>query len=311
MPSFKNFFSKYGIFILFFTLILINAFITPNFFRFGTLRNLLLQVYPILIVSIGLTLVISSGGIDISTGAIMAISASVTARLFDMGLGPTSAILCGLIAGSLAGFFNGFVIAKFKVQPIVMTLIVMITGRGLSQIILGELYISFYGTPLADLGNLKVGHTIPVQVLVMIFFGGIIAYIVKSMKLGREIEAIGDNINASRLSGISISQVTIIVYIICGFLSSIAGILESARINAVNAGTLGLGVELEAIAAVAIGGTSFSGGKARILGTIIGALLIQLVTVIVNMNNIQFHYSLVIKALIVVLALYSQKQTNS
>jgi ribose/xylose/arabinose/galactoside ABC-type transport system permease subunit len=130
------------------------------------------------------------------------------------------------------------------------------------------------------------------------------------MKIGREIEAIGDNRVAARLSGVGIAKVTTMVYVICGFLSAIAGILEAARINTVNAGTLGLGVELEAIAAVAIGGTSFSGGKAHVMGTIVGALLIQLVTVMVNMNNIPFHYSLVIKAAIVVLALYSQKHTD-
>lgn len=309
--SLQEYFSKYGALSFFVILIILNAFITPNFLRIGTFRNLLLQGYPILVVALGMTLVISSGGIDISVGSIMALSSSVTARLFTSGFGLIPSVAAGLLAACLCGLFNGFMISRFRIQPIVITLILMIGGRGLAQIILGELFISFYGTPFADIGSWKIGSTIPVQVVIILFLIVTTYFAVNKMTFGQYVEAVGDNYNAARLSGININLVILAVYSSCGLLCGVAGIVEAARINAVNAGSLGLLVELDAIAAVAIGATPFTGGKARIIGTVIGALIVQLVTIIVNMNNIQFHYSLVIKACIIIIALYLQKERSN
>jgi ribose transport system permease protein len=299
---------KYGTLSFFVMLLLSNAFITPNFVSYGTIRNLLLQVFPIMLVSLGMMMVISSGGIDVSVGVVMSISASVTVKLFSSGFGLPSSIIAGLSAACLCGLFNGIMIARFRIQPIVITLILMIAGRGLAQIILGELSVSFYYTTLADLGSYKLGGLIPVQIIIMLVVIAAMGFIVKTTVFARHVEAIGDNYRASKLSGINIPFVIIGVYVLCGALSGLAGIMEAARINSVNAASLGLMVELDAIAAVAIGGTPFSGGKARILGTVFGALIVQLVTIIVNMNNIQFHYSLVIKAIIIVLTLYLQRE---
>jgi ribose transport system permease protein len=259
-------------------------------------------------VALGMTLVIASGGIDISVGAIMAIAGSVTAKLIVSGAGLALSFTAGLLAACLCGAFNGIMVARFRIQPIVITLILMIGGRGLAQIILGELFISFYDTPFAALGSLTVGRIIPVQIVVMAAGVAIMAFLVNGMKFGRSVEAIGDNSRAARLSGINIPVVLLQVYVACGLLAGVAGIVEAARINAVNAGSLGLYIELDAIASVAIGATPFSGGKARMLGTVIGALIVQIVTVSVNMNNIQFHYSLVIKAVVIILALYLQRE---
>jgi len=299
---------KYGTLSFFVILLLSNAFITPNFVSYGTIRNLLLQVFPIMLVSLGMMMVISSGGIDVSVGVVMSISASVTVKLFSSGFGLPSSIIAGLSAACLCGLFNGIMIARFRIQPIVITLILMIAGRGLAQIILGELSVSFYYTTLADLGSYKFGGLILVQIIIMLVVIAAMGFIVKTTVFARHVEAIGDNYRASKLSGINIPFVIIGVYVLCGALSGLAGIMEAARINSVNAASLGLMVELDAIAAVAIGGTPFSGGKARILGTVFGALIVQLVTIIVNMNNIQFHYSLVIKAIIIVLTLYLQRE---
>jgi ribose transport system permease protein len=299
---------KYGTLSFFVILLLSNAFITPNFVSYGTIRNLLLQVFPIMLVSLGMMMVISSGGIDVSVGVVMSISASVTVKLFSSGFGLPSSIIAGLSAACLCGLFNGVMIARFRIQPIVITLILMIAGRGLAQIILGELSISFYYTTLADLGSYKLGGLIPVQIIIMLVVIAVMGFIVKTTVFARHVEAIGDNYRASKLSGVNIPFVIIGVYVLGGALSGFAGIMEAARINSVNAASLGLMVELDAIAAVAIGGTPFSGGKARILGTVFGALIVQLVTIIVNMNNIQFHYSLVIKAIIIVLTLYLQRE---
>ena len=304
----RRYLNKYGTLIFFAILLISNAFFTPNFVSYGTIRNLLLQVFPIMLVSLGMMMVISSEGIDISVGAIMSISASVTVKLFSLGYGLLPSVLAGLSAACLCGLFNGGMIARFRIQPIVITLILMIAGRGLAQIILGELSMSFYYTTLADLGAYKAGGLIPVQFIIMLVVIIAMGFIVKTTVFARHVEAIGDNYRASKLSGVNIPFVIIGVYALCGALSGLAGIMEAARINSVNAASLGLLVELDAIAAVAIGGTPFTGGKARILGTVLGALIVQLVTIIVNMNNIQFHYSLVIKAVIIVLALYLQKE---
>lgn len=304
----RRYLYKYGTLTFFVILLISNAFFTPNFVSYGTIRNLLLQVFPIMLVSLGMMMVISSEGIDISVGAIMSISASVTVKLFSLGYGLLPSVLAGLSAACLCGLFNGGMIARFRIQPIVITLILMIAGRGLAQIILGELSMSFYYTTLADLGAYKAGGLIPVQFIIMLVVIIAMGFIVKTTVFARHVEAIGDNYRASKLSGVNIPFVILGVYALCGSLSGLAGIMEAARINSVNAASLGLLVELDAIAAVAIGGTPFTGGKARLLGTVLGALIVQLVTIIVNMNNIQFHYSLVIKAVIIVLALYLQRE---
>jgi len=300
--------------IFFLLLIVLNAFITPNFFSRGTLMNTLVQAFPIVLIGLGMTMVISSGGIDISVGAIMALAAALAARLFtsDMaffnaGFGLPISIACGLAAGSLCGLFNGFLVSKCRIQPIIVTLVMMIAGRGLAQTILGQPVVSLFLTPFNSMGTHTVVGGVPVQIVVLLVAVGVMLFVVRKTVFAKWVEALGDNRRAARLAGISTAAVTTGVYVLCGLLCAIAGVMEAARTGGVNAKELGLTIELDAIAAVAIGGTPFSGGRARIFGTVIGAIVVQLVTVIVNMNNIQFHYSLIFKALIVVIALWSQR----
>jgi len=299
--------------IAFFLALIVLAIITPNFLSIGTLRNTLVQVFPVMLVALGMTMVISSGGIDISVGAIMAISGAVTTRLYvtgveSMGLAPMGlapALACGVGAACLCGLFNGMLVARFGIQPIVVTLVVMIAGRGLAQIILGKLVTSLSFTTLGAFGGAKwLG--VPVQIYIMVIAVGVMIFVVKKTNFAKRVEAVGDNCRAARLVGINTVFVTAGVYVLCGVLCSIAGIMEAARVNEVNVGTLGSTVLLDAIAAVAIGGTPFSGGRARILGTVFGAIVIQLVTIIVTMNDVQFHYSLLFKAVIMIVAILIQ-----
>jgi galactofuranose transport system permease protein len=296
------------------TLILVvalNAAITPNFVDRGTLRNFLLQIQPTLLVALGMTLVIATGGIDISVGAIMALSASVTGKAYTSGSGLALALVAGVATAAVCGLFNGLLVAKFRIQPVIVTLILMIGGRGLAQVVLGELFLSTYGTDISTLGSLTLFGFLPVQVLVMGAVAGSLLFAAERTVFGRYLEAIGDNRNAARLVGIRLPFYLMLVYLICGVTSGVAGILEGARINAINAGTLGLLIELDAIAAVAIGGTAFRGGKPRVGGTLVGASIVQLVTMMVNMNDIPFHYSLIVKAAIVIVALYLQRERLS
>jgi galactofuranose transport system permease protein len=290
--------------------IIMNTIITPNFFDAGTLRNLMLQVFPILIVALGMTLVIATGGIDISVGAIMAIAASTVTMLFDKGVPLLASILIGLFVAALCGLFNGILISKFEIQPIIVTLILLVSGRGLAQIILGDLMISFYGSSYAALGSMRLFGFIPIQVIIMILFILVIYLIVNNMGIGKKIIAIGDSKKAARLSGINVTGVLIFVYVACAVLAGVAGIMETSRINSINAGKFGILMELDAIAATALGGTSFNGGKVKVIGTVMGALIMSLITITVNMNNIPYNYSLLLKAIIIIIMLISQKENT-
>jgi len=302
-----TFVKNYGMLLFFVLLLVLNAFITPNFLSVGTLDKTLRQVFPIMLVALGMTLVISSGGIDISVGAIMAVSAAVTARLYDPEGSVFLPLCCGALAAALCGLLNGVLIARFKIQPIVMTLVVMFAGRGLAQMIQGEAPISLMFTPFEDFGRYRIAG-VPVQVAIMLVAVVAMLLIVKKTVFAKQVEAIGDNSTAARLVGVRMFSVTVGVYVLCSILCAIAGNMEAARVGSVDGGKLGRFIELDAIAAVAIGGTSFAGGRARVLGTVFGAIVVQLVTVIVNMNDIQDHYSLILKAFVLVVAVWAQRE---
>jgi ribose transport system permease protein len=304
----KEFFNKYGTVVFFAVLIVFNAFKTPNFVSPGTLKNTLVQVFPVMLVALGMTMVISSGGIDISVGAVMAISGAVMARLYSSGVGLAPALLCSVVAACLCGLFSGVLITRFKIQPIIVTLGVMIAGRGLAHIIAGKLSTSLYMTSFGNFGSYWVGGVVPVQVALVVLAVGGMYLVVRKTNFAKRVEAIGDNPRAARLVGINTSLVIAGVYVLCAFLCAVAGNMEAARISCVNVGSLGRLIELDAIAAVAIGGTPFSGGRARILGTALGAVIVQLVTITVTMNKMPFEYSLVLKAVIVVVALWAQRK---
>jgi len=309
---------NYSMVFFFLVLLVLNTVFTPNFLTTGTLDNTLRQVFPIMLVALGMTLVISSGGIDISVGAIMAISAAVTAKVFteelflipSIGFGPGASVICasgcGVLAASLCGLLNGVLISKFKVQPIIVTLIVMFAGRGVAQMILGDMPVSLLFTPFEELGRYRLWRA-PVQVVVMVPLAAIMFFVVRKTVFAKRVEAIGDNPRAARLVGVNIFTVTIGVYVLCSVLCGLAGVMDAARGARVDASRLGMYIELDAIAAVAIGGTCFSGGRARILGTVFGAVVVQLVTVIVNMNNIQYEYSLILKAMVLIAAVWAQR----
>ena len=304
-----DFLGNHGTMLFFVALIALNVFMTPNFLSTGTLQNVLVQVFPIMLVALGMTLVISSGGIDISVGSTMAISAAVSARLYTSDVGLAASIGCGIVAAALCGLFNGVLVSRFKIQPIIVTLVVMIAGRGLAMRIQGQLSTSLEYTPFGEFGLYKIAGKVPVQVAIMAAVVAAMLFLVKRTVFAKHVEAIGDNPRAARLVGINTFAVTSGVYAVCAVLCALAGNMEAARLAGVNVAQLGLLIELDAIAAVAIGGTPFTGGRARIMGTVFGAIVVALVPVIVNMNNIPTHYSLVLKALIVIVAMWPQKKS--
>ncbi len=297
-------------------LIIFNIFITPHFLSAETLTNNLYQVAITVILAMGMTLVIATGGIDLSVGAVMSIAGSVAAlivvgRLFSL-TGPVSyivAILAALLIAVLCGLFNGVLVTAFRIQPIVATLILYIAGRGIAEVLVNGV-VDFSNPAFRFIGGGAV-LGIPFQVVVMAIIVIFFIWLVRSTIFGRQVVATGGNEPAARLAGIPVARVKLAVYIILGFLAGIAGVFYISNNSSADPGGIGLGMELNAIAAVAVGGSSLLGGQANIVGTFIGAVFIQLLTSTLTANNVSADISRVVEALLIILAVYLQTQRKS
>lgn len=304
---------KFGAVYAFVILVVVDSLLNKNFLALNTLWNLSIQVLPILLTALGMLLVISTSGIDISTGSLMAVAGVLCAKFItgQIALGNGSiplAMIMGLLAATLLGAVNGTLIAQFKIQPIIVTLVLYIAGRGIAQLMSDGSTLVFYNTPFNDLGVMRLGGQVPLQLLLEIAFVLIFAFLLKKTTFGYYIQAIGENEKAATLSGIQTKSVLVAVYAISGFMAGCAGLMTSARACCADPNSLGALAEMDAIAAVAIGGTSMNGGKARIMGTVFGALIIQLITMTINMNNIHYAYARILKGLIIVIAVYLQRE---
>ena len=304
-----NFIVDYSALIVALVLIIINVIFTPNFFAITTISNIVIQMTSTLLISLGMTWVIASGEIDISVGSVMALSSMVSVKLLDYGL--LTAMAGGMLVGIASGALIGFLVARFDIQPMIVSMTLMIGLRGVAQILNDSKILRFDNDAYAQIGRAKIFGNLPIQILIMLFFIVIIWFISSKTIFGIKIEAVGDNREASRLSGINTLMVLVSIYAVTGLLSSCAGIIETARLYASDANTLGKAIEMDAISAVAIGGTSMIGGKPNIVGTIFGVIIVQVLTTMVNMNNISYQYSLVLKAIVIVVALYGQRFLQS
>jgi galactofuranose transport system permease protein len=295
----------YGALAALLLLLIINSVFTPNFFDFNNFRNILLQVSPTVLVAVGMTLVIATGGIDLSVGSVMAIASAVAATSLDYGAG--AAVILALAAAALAGAFNGALITGFRIQPIIVTLALLISGRGVAQVLSnGGQLIPFSNPSFEYLGGGKVAG-VPLQVMVMASVVGLAVFAMRATPFGRYVAAVGGNEAASRLAGVRVHRTKVIVYTLSGLLAGLAGLIETARLGASDAQRVGLNIELDAIAATVVGGTPLTGGRATVLGTLVGALIMQVITTGFVMNGISYAWSLVIKAAIIVAAVYIQR----
>ena len=286
-------------------LVAANLLFTRNFATVSNLWNVLLQVSPTMLVAIGMTLVITTGGIDLSVGSIMAVASAVAAT--NLHRGPVVASILGLGVAVGIGAFNGALISGLRVQPIVVTLAALIAGRGIAQVISeGGQLISFDNPAFERLGRGHIGP-VPVQVVVMMIVVLVAGVLMRSTVLGRYILAVGGNEAAANLAGVNVRAIKTAVYAISGFLAGLAGLIETARLGASDASKVGLNIELDAIAAVVVGGTSLTGGVASIAGTFVGAMIMQIITTAFNMLLIPFSWSLVLKAAIILFVVYGQR----
>lgn len=285
-------------------LLVVNCLFTKGFFSIQTLWNLVVQIAPVIFVALGMTFIISSGGIDISVGSTMAVAGMMVVQLMPK-TGLFMAIVLGIFCGGLIGCINGLIIARFRLQPIIVTLGTQIAGRGIAQLI-GNGYILRYDSEALMSMATKRFAGIPVQFFYLLVIVLIYVLIARRSTFARYVEAMGDNYKASWISGIRVNRYTVMIYVLSGLMSACAGILTIARAGAADPDTIGSGLELTAIAAVAIGDTKMTGGKAKMIGTVLGAFILQIITIAFNMNNVPYEWSLVAKTFIIILAVFLQ-----
>jgi ribose transport system permease protein len=285
---------------------------SENFFKFSNIIGILLATAVNGILALGVTFVIITGGIDLSVGTMMTFSAVMTAVFITKwGLPIPVGILGGLLAGSFAGFVNGLMISKMKIPPFIATLGMLYATKGLSLIISGVAPIYFNETPAfrqiatgSVVGQIIPGFDIPNAVMILLFMA-IIGHILLTKTLfGRYTFAIGSNEEAARLSGVNVAAWKTAVYAVCGLFSGMAGVIIAARLNSAQP-ALGAGYELDAIAAVVIGGTSLSGGEGSILGTVIGAFVISVLTNGLRILSVPQEWQMVVTGAIVILAVFA------
>jgi ribose/xylose/arabinose/galactoside ABC-type transport system permease subunit len=291
-----------GVFVALGLLLLANVFLTDNFVSTGTLRLQLVQVAPVVIVALGMALVIGTEGIDLSVGAVMALAAALIPLY--VGYGSVGAILIGLVAGAVVGLIAGVLVGVVGVQPIVATLGLMVAIRGVANLFGGEIK-SIREPGLVSLGTGDVAG-VPYVVVIAAVVSLVVWLVVRRSTYGRQLVAVGGNKLAARLAGLPVRRVLVTTYVVSGLLAAMAGILLAARSQASDPTKLGQLMELSAITAVVIGGTPLSGGQVRILGTIAGALLMQLITATLIFHDIPDSTAQIVQAVIVIVAVYVQ-----
>ena len=291
-------------------MIVFNLLFTQHFWSLQTFNVNLTQVVTIVIVGIGMTLVVATGGIDLSVGASMAIAGSLAPMIFMNVAGPFGialAFVLPVLAAALCGVFNGFLVTRLSVQPIVATLVLFIAGRGIAQVFTDGSLQAFDNPAFQWIALGRVAG-VPAQVFLMLALVALFAWIVRKTLFGQYLLVTGGNEQAAYLSGIPTARVKLIAYTLCAALAGLAGLISISVNSSPDANVIGLGSELDAIAAVAVGGTALTGGRAYIVGTLIGALIIQLLRYTLLAHGIPDAAALVVKAGIIIVAVYVQRR---
>jgi ribose transport system permease protein len=293
-------------------LIFIVSCLSDNFFTLNNIFNILQQTSINAIIAVGMTLVILTSGIDLAVGSIFALAGAITASMIGADISPFIAISAALILSALLGAFSGVIIAKGKLQAFIATLVMMLILRGVTQVYTKGSPISTGTNDNSDLFEwIAFGRVlgIPVPIIIMIIVFAAAWYVLKYTCLGRYIYALGGNESATQLSGINVDRVKIIVYALSGLLCAIASTIEVSRLSSAQP-TAGTGYEMDAIAAVVLGGTSMAGGRGKILGTLIGALILGFLNNGLNMLGIDAYYQMIVKGSVILLAVLVDKKTS-
>ncbi|SFB99814.1 ribose ABC transporter membrane protein [Bacillus sp. OV322] len=292
-------------------LLIIVSILNPSFLEPLNILNLLRQVAINALIAFGMTFVILTGGIDLSVGAILALSSSLSAGMIVAGLDPILAIIVGCVLGGIMGMVNGILITKGKMAPFIATLATMTAFRGLTLV-----YTD--GNPITGLGDNYLFQLfgrgyflgIPVPAITMILAFAVLFFVLQKTPFGRKTYAIGGNEKAALISGIKVPRVKVMIYGLSGMLAALAGAILTSRLNSAQP-TAGTSYELDAIAAVVLGGTSLSGGKGRIFGTLIGALIIGTLNNGLNLLGVSSFYQMVVKGIVIIIAVLLDRKKSA
>ena len=310
--NFKALLEEYKSLIGLVILIGIVGILSPSFFTVANLLNVLRQTSINGVIAAGMTFVILTGGIDLSVGSILGFSGAVAASCLASGQSMLVTIVLTLVIGSGVGLINGIIISKGKLQPFIVTLATMTILRGATLVFTDGKPISL-GTGTSAIAFSKIGGGtilgIPTPVVIMIFAFAICYYILTQTKMGRYTYALGGNEEATKLSGLNADRIKMFVYTISGLLASVAAIIITSRLFSAqpNAGD---GYELDAIAAVVLGGTKLAGGKGKITGTIIGALIIGVLSNALNLLNVSSYFQMIAKGVVILIAVLLDRKND-
>ncbi|BCF90574.1 ribose ABC transporter permease [Paraburkholderia largidicola] len=301
-PTNRATLQKLGPFIALLVIAVGLSIVSHNFLTVDNLLNVMRQASINALIAFGMTLVILLGGIDLSAGSVLALSSVIIASLLTSGMPAGLATLAGLVAGGLMGLVNGLVISKGKVAPFIATLGSMTVLRGLALVLSnGSPLSSFNSDFFSLLGGGYVARLVPIPVVLMLVMFAIFWVLLRKTVFGRHIYATGGNAESAKLSGVKVDRIQLYVYTISGVMAALAGVVLTSRLNSAQP-TAGTGYELDAIAAVVLGGTSLTGGRGWIFGTLVGALLIGVLNNGLNLLDVSSFYQQVIKGGVILLA---------
>ncbi|PTQ85408.1 ribose ABC transporter membrane protein /monosaccharide ABC transporter membrane protein (CUT2 family) [Trichococcus patagoniensis] len=302
--------NKLGPLLALVVLIIFVTIMNPNFLAPANLLNLLRQVSTNALIAFGMTFVIITGGIDLSVGSTLALSSALMAGMIASGLNPVIAMGIGLLLGAFLGACNGVMITKGKMAPFIATLATMTIYRGLTLV-----YTD--GNPITGIGDSFIfkymgrGYLfgIPFPVVVMLLFFGVLYVLLHKMTFGRKTFALGGNEKAAFIAGIKSDRIKIAIYSISGLMAAVAGIIITSRLNSAQP-TAGNAYEMDAIASVVLGGTSLSGGRGRLVGTLIGALIIGTLNNGLNLLGVSSFYQQVVKGVVIIIAVLLDRKNK-
>ncbi|WP_410014574.1 ABC transporter permease subunit [Sodalis sp. C49] len=298
--DFARWWDRVGILMVLLALVLLMSLFAPNFNRVDNLLNIARSISVNAILAAGLTFVILTGGIDLSVGSIVAVSGVVSVVAAMAGWPAPVAILAGTLAGAACGLINGTLTAYLSLAPFIVTLGTMTFLRGLAYTITEGQPIVSSSLSFRELGNGYLAG-IPIPVIIMAVVYVLAWFILERTRYGRHLYAVGGNAQAARLAGVRVNRITTSVYVIAGICSGLAGIIFAARVISAQP-TAGTGYELDAIAAVVLGGTSLSGGRGRIIGTLIGSIILGVLSTGLILLSVPFFTQLLIKGIVIILA---------
>jgi len=299
---------RYGVYAALAVLIAVATALNSDFMSVSNWRVQLFQAAPIVLVALGMALVIGTEGVDLSVGATIALAASIIPLY--IGYGPVPAIALALLLGAAAGLVGGAMVAFAGVQPIVATLSLMIGLRGVAELMNGAAAKPVADATILDLGERNLAG-VPLMAWIALAATGVVAYTVRRTTFGRQLVAIGDNKRASLLAGLPVRRVLVTVYVLSGVLAALVGVLIVGHGAEADPANQGLNMELSAITAVVVGGTPLSGGRVRVLGTVAGAMFMQLASAVLIQHNAPTSTTQIVEAVLICLAVYVSRERGT